>query len=74
MNGWVSVGAGLFPEDKKTVQVTYIGYYDGKPYCDAFAYRLNGEWKWFDDDTNINVEVTAWRYNCMPYHTGNNEE
>lgn len=35
-NNWIPISSGLFPEDMEDVQVTYLGYYNEKPYCDAF--------------------------------------
>ena len=42
---WIPVSTGNFPKDEEKVLVTYLGYDDNKPYCDEFAYRYNGEWK-----------------------------
>lgn len=49
------------------VQVTYIGYNDHEPYCDAFAYRNDGDWYWSLTDDEVRVEITAWKYNSEPY-------
>lgn len=65
-NNWIPVSSGLFPEDMEIVQVTYIGFYDKKPYCDNFAYIQNGIWYWWDDE-KVMVEITAWKKNCEPY-------
>lgn len=65
--GWNPVDNNNFPQDELAVQVTYLGYYDGKPYCDEFAYRLKGNWYWKSDDELVGVPITAWRYNCKPY-------
>lgn len=67
-NGWIPVSSGLFPEEKEIVQVTFIGFNDGKPYCDEFAYIENGSWHWvYDSDDEVRVKITAWKYNCKPY-------
>ena len=66
-NDWIPVSSGLYPDDMKSVQVTYIGYNDHKPYCDAFAYRIYDKWYWTLDDSNVIVEITAWKHNCKPY-------
>lgn len=65
-NGWFSVSDGL-PEDMIDVQVTFLGYFDNKPYCCEFAYINNGVWYWSHDDEDVRVEITAWKYNCDPY-------
>ena len=41
-NSWTPISTGLLPDDMEDVQVTYIGYNDHEPYCDAFAYRNDG--------------------------------
>lgn len=68
-NNWIPVSSGVFPEDENlAVQVTYLGYHDKLPYCDAFAYYRNGNWYWLDDyNKSVAVEITAWRFNCEPY-------
>lgn len=64
---WIPVSSGVLPDDKENVQVTYLGYYDKIPYCEAFAYRDKGSWYWSLDDSDVVVEITAWKYNCKPY-------
>ena len=49
------------------IEVTYIGYNDHEPYCDAFAYRNDGDWYWSLTDDEVRVEITAWKYNSEPY-------
>lgn len=66
-NNWVSVKQMHFPEDKKDVQVTFIGYNDHEPHCEAFAYRNDEDWYWSLDDAPVKVEITAWKYSCEPY-------
>ena len=66
-NSWIPISSGVFPEDMESVQVTFIGYNDNLPYCDAFAYRNNGKWYWSIDDDKVVVEIAAWRKNCKPY-------
>ena len=66
-NNWVPVKQIHFPEDAKDVQVTFIGYNDRKPHCEAFAYRNDGNWYWSLDDAPVKVEITAWKYSCEPY-------
>lgn len=66
-NNWVPVSSGLFPDDITDVQVTFIGYHDHKPHCEAFAYRKNNKWYWSLDANVVKVKITAWRYNCEPY-------
>lgn len=66
-NNWVSINSGLLPNDMEIVQVTYLGYYDEKPYCDKFAYIKNGIWYWNADD-EVKVKITAWKKNCEPYN------
>lgn len=48
------------PEDNILVLVTYLGYYDKKPYNDDVAYTINGEWHWKSDDEPVEVEITHW--------------
>ena len=64
---WIPVSSGNLPDEGKSVQVTYIGYYDKEPYCDEFAYIENGKWHWKDDGEIPKVKITAWRYNETPY-------
>lgn len=64
---WIPVNSGLYPEEEENVQITYIGYNDGHPYCDAFAYYCEGEWFWSLNDEEVMVEIVAWRQNCDPY-------
>ena len=66
-NNWVPVKQMHFPEDKKDVQVTFIGYNDHEPHCGAFAYRNDEDWYWSLDDAPVKVEITAWKYSCEPY-------
>ena len=66
-NNWTSVSSGLYPDDMEDVQVTFIGYNDHAPHCEAFAYRNEGKWYWSLDDSDVNVEITAWKHNCEPY-------
>lgn len=55
------------PYEEVDVQVTYLGYYDKKPHCNAFAYIRNGVWYWTTSGEEINVDLVAWRSNCEPY-------
>lgn len=67
---WIPVkgDTGVFPQDEHSVQVTFLSFFDHKtPYCDAFAYRKNGKWYWSLDDSDVTVEITAWKNNCEPY-------
>ena len=66
-NNWIPIEAGFIPEDKENVQVTFLGYNDHKPYCDAFAYIEKGIWYQTLDDSPVRVEITAWRFSCEPY-------
>lgn len=66
-NNWIPINSGLYPDDMEDVQVTFIGYNDHEPYCEAFAYRNEGEWFWSMDDGKVRVEITAWKCNCEPY-------
>ena len=27
------------------------------------------KWYWSLDDSNVNVEITAWKHNCEPYNS-----
>ena len=64
---WIPVSSGLFPNEMEDVQITFIGWNDNEPYCNAFAYRKEGKWYWSLDDYEVKVEITAWKYNCEPY-------
>lgn len=66
-NNWIPVSSGLFPDDMERVQVTYIGWFDKKLYCDSFAYRNEGKWYWADPDCESKVKITAWKKCCEPY-------
>ena len=66
-NNWVPISSGVYPDDNEYVQVTFIGYNDGLPHCEAFAYRCEGKWYWALDDMNVRVQITAWKYMCKPY-------
>lgn len=63
---WTPVTEAL-PDDGVEVQVTYLGYYDKNPYCNAFAYRYEGMWYWSFDDDAVSVEITAWKDIGRPY-------
>lgn len=67
MNNWIPIKEKIYPKDKKNVQVTYLGYHDNLPRCDAFAYRMDGEWYWSTDDSKVTVEIIAWMENDKPY-------
>lgn len=64
---WIPVSSGIYPNDFENVQVTYLGCYDNKPYCDGFAFRVEGAWSWSITDSECEVEITAWKPNCEPY-------
>lgn len=66
-NEWIPVSSGVYPEDKEDVQVTYLGWYDKQPYCNAFAYRCANDWWWSLDDGDVKVKIVAWKPNCEPY-------
>lgn len=68
MNDWIPISTGRYPRDGEVVQITYIGYYDKLPHCDAFAFRINGEWFFNNgEEQDIEVEITAWKKCCEPY-------
>lgn len=69
-NNWIPVSLGVYPDDNEYVQVTFIGYHDHAPHCEAFAYRCGGKWYWALDDEKVRVKITAWKYNCEPYKGG----
>lgn len=66
-NDWIPVSSGVLPDEMADVQVTFIGYIDHAPHCEAFAYRNEGKWYWSLDDEEVVVEIIAWKYNCEPY-------
>lgn len=56
------------PEKLTDVQVTYLGYNDHLPYCNAFAYlNDDGDWFWSHDDGEVIVKIIAWKPMCEPY-------
>lgn len=65
-NNWIPVCNHL-PDEMEDVQVTFIGHNDGKPHCEAFAYRNGGKWFWSLHDEEVNVVITAWKTKCEPY-------
>lgn len=67
-NNWIPVSSGLMPDEREDVQVTFIGYNDNAPHCEAFAYINEGIWYWSLDDSTVKVEITAWKHNCEPYN------
>jgi hypothetical protein len=66
-NNWIPVSSGIFPDDMEDVQVTFIGYNDHAPHCEAFTYRNDEKWYWSLDDCEVKVEITAWKKKCEPY-------
>ena len=66
-SAWIPVSTGIFPRDKEIVQVTYLGFSDEKPCCEAFAFRKNGDWYWYSKGTRITVKITAWKPKCKAY-------
>lgn len=72
-NNWIPISSGLFPEDGEDVQVTFIGCNDHVSHCEGFAYRNDEEWYWSLDDSEVKVEITAWKKNCEPYKETNME-
>lgn len=66
-NNWIPVSSGIFPDDMEDVQVTFIGYNDHAPHCEAFAYRNDEKWYWSLDDGEVKVKITAWKKKCEPY-------
>lgn len=66
-NLWVPVNTGLFPEEQEAVQVTYLGYNDHKPHCDAFAFLENGKWYWSLDEGDVKVPIIAWKQTGEAY-------
>lgn len=70
-NNWIPVSSGLFPEDEKNVQVTFIGYNDHAPHCEGFAFRYEGNWYWTLDENKVKVEITAWKNPGEPYNENN---
>ena len=66
-NGWVPVSTGVFPEEGETVQISYLGFHDGEPYCLLFAVRREGKWLLHPDEYDAGLTVTAWKPMCKPY-------
>lgn len=66
-NEWNPVSSGVYPDDMEDVQVTFIGYDDHMPHCEAFAYRNDGKWYWSIYNEECQVEITAWKSMCEPY-------
>ena len=65
-NRWIPVAERL-PDDGVPVLVTYLGYYDNKPYSDGVAkWKIenngyNGGWEWELDGDEVKVQITHWR-------------
>lgn len=74
MNSWIPLTSNKYPPVGVSVQVTYLGCDDGKPYCDEFAYN-NGhgrdDWRWSSDNSDVEVRILAWRYNDDAYNPSN---
>lgn len=70
MDIWIPVSTEMYPCDEEIVQVTYLGYYDNIPRCDAFALRRDGMWLWSNNEEEPIVEITAWKKCCEPYFRG----
>lgn len=66
-NEWIPVCSGSYPDDMDPVQVTYLGFYDKAPRCDAFAYRKRNQWYWSLNDSEVTVDITAWKRSDHPY-------
>ena len=64
---WIPLSTGNYPPEMTDVQVTFIGYNNGKPLSCAYAYLNENQWYWTLDETPVSVEITAWRYNNEPY-------
>lgn len=64
---WIPTNFGYYPQNGERVQITYLGYMDGKPHCDEIAYRIGDEWRWGDDGGKANVQITAWKHIGEPY-------
>lgn len=64
---WVPVNTGLFPEEQEAVQVTYLGYNDNNPHCDAFAFLEDGKWYWSLDEGDVKVPIIAWKQTGEAY-------
>lgn len=64
---WTPTSSGIMPPRNLVVQVTYIGYFDKLPHCDAFAYYNGNRWVWKDEEGDVIVPITAWRHVTKPY-------
>lgn len=62
---WVPISSGRLPDDDNNVQVTFLGYGNGKPECEMAYLDLCGVWRWLDGEP-VGVKIVAWRY-CEPY-------
>lgn len=74
LNEWTSVSKGLPSKYKHTarsypVLVTYLSALDGKPISDSIAHYdfFDDSWKWDEDDEDVRVKITAWKYLPEPY-------
>ena len=59
--GWKYAKGSTFPEDFVKVKIIYKSYYDDELYNDALAYIEDGKWKWANDNSEIKVDVLAWK-------------
>lgn len=64
---WNPVGIVGFPNNGEPVVVTYLSCIDGRPCCDAVAYRSGNRWRWRDSDDLVEVIITAWKPCDEPY-------
>lgn len=64
---WIPVSSGEFPEDFKSVQVTYLDSNCATPYCDGMAFRMDNRWYWVGDERLVSYVITAWKPVGEPY-------
>lgn len=63
--GWHPVNEP--PCEGVDVQITYVDPFQGKSYCNAFAYFQDGDWYWTGARKKVLGQITAWRSNDDPY-------
>lgn len=66
-NRWIPVEERM-PDYMQKVLVTYVGWDDGKYYCDGVAfYNFSSRWMWALDSSYVDVKIISWMPLPEPY-------
>lgn len=64
---WIPVEERM-PDYMQKVLVTYVGWDDGKYYCDGVAfYNFSSRWMWALDSSYVDVKIISWMPLPEPY-------